>query len=143
MANLDPTKITLHQAELLAMVAAATAGLPRDGHQLSAEFSSLQAIERRGLVRLLTEPTGLNHPAWRQTWLATDLARQVLAGGLVHTDHERQADGSTRLLVFLNGKQAGEVKTDGNLWTGIAADGSSRVFVLKAMAVAWVAGGAR
>lgn len=156
MANLDPTKISLAQAELLAMVAAAPAGLPRDGHQLSAHFSSLQAIERRGLLQLLTQPTGYDHPKWRQTWLVTDLGRQVLAGGLVHTDHEPQAGGGTRLLVFLNGRQAGEVKHDpecfpplgrGSKWTagwiGVMPNGDQREFERKAAAVAWVAGGAR
>lgn len=141
----DPTKMNLAQADLLRrLVEAGPAGLPRD----RVPFTSLVALERRGLVRMLTEPTGQDHPAWRQTWLATDLGRQVLAGGLVHTDTERDADGNPHLFVFLNGKQAGEVRrfdaygTKG--WQGIDLQGvRSLVFPRKDQAVAWVAGGAR
>ncbi len=153
----DPTKLTLAQADLLRFVAeAGVLGVDRNGWRLSAAFNSLQALERRGLVTLKTEPTGYDQPKWKQTWLVTGLGLDVLKGGLVHTDHERQADGSTRLLVFLNGQQVGEVRHvpgyyppmgqgrkhhDG--WIGIDRAGRRLDFPKRDMAVAWVAGGAR
>lgn len=153
----DPTKMNLAQADLLRrLVEAGPAGLPRD----RVPFTSLVALERRGLVRLLTEPTGQDHPAWRQTWLATDLGRQVLAGGLVHTDTERDADGRTHLFVFLNGKQCGEVRYEAECYPPLGVYGRKyrpgwlghrdgddpdnwEDFTRKDHAVAWVAGGAR
>lgn len=148
MIATDPMKLNLAQANLLRLVGeAGVVGLDRNSWPVSLEFNSLQALERRGLVTLKTEPTGYVHPpAWKQTWLVTGLGLDVLKAGVVHTQHEQQAGGQSapRLLVFLNGRQVGELHKVGAGWQGIDLKGNRSLFFPKrTMAVAWAAGGAR
>ena len=134
----DPTKINLRQADLLRRLGEGQVYLRDEG-----EARSAKVLTRLGLITVHYHSL-------------TDLGRQVLAGGLVHTDTEQDADGNTHLFVFLNGRQAGEVKHDpecfpplgrGSKWTagwiGVMPNGDQREFERKAAAVAWVAGGAR
>lgn len=97
----DPTKINLRQADLLRRTAEDTWQAPS---WLKEVRPSVKALADRGLI--VYQPNVNKTTAW----VVTDLGRQVLAGGLVHTDTERDADGNTHLFVFLNGKQVGEVK---------------------------------
>lgn len=139
----DPTKINLPQADLLRRLAEA----PKPTSLALNEVPTILALHRRGLVVPVVGG-----------WLASQLGLDVLAGGVVHTDHEPQAGGQSapRLLVFLNGRQVGEVRyvpgyyppmgqgrknQDG--WIGIDRNGRQLDFPRKAAAVAWVAGGAR